>query len=244
VQFVNANFDARAEQQDAFTAPENTKINLAKDVTLQPRQTIELDIPAADGNSGVTLMAQAAVSATLINDKGAIVGKSAANSPEASADFRTISIDKSATVSNLKLKLENTSAAETGVIVAAWTNTDQNQLSFTVETGKANAGQFPITAKLFLNDSPVANAVMKARIKSDDGKAIEVVLRDDGKSGDGVAIDGVYAALTERLTNGEYAIEAVAEMNGQMRLAATSLSVGATTPTAPTKTAIVKAVKK
>ena len=245
VQFINANFDARAEQQDDFTAPENTKINLAKDVTLQPRQTIELDISAeTSGSSAVTLMAQPAVSATLVDNKGAIVGKSAANSPEANADFRTISIDKSATGGNLKLKLENTGAAETGVIVAAWTNTAQNQISFTLAAEKASAGQFPILAKLSVNNSPVTNAAVKARIKSEDGKATEIILRDDGESGDGAASDGVYGGLTEKLANGEYAIEAVAEMKGQVRLAATSLSVGAITPTAPAKTATVKAVKK
>ncbi len=245
VQFVNASFKTQAEEQEDFTAPENTKINLAKEISLQPRQTIELYIPAETGSSSaVTLMAQPAVSATLVDNKGAIVGKSAANSPEANADFRTISIDKPAAGGSLKLKLENTGAAETSVIVAAWTNTNQNQISFTLEADKANAGRFPITAKLFLNDSPVTNAALKARIKSDDGKAAEIILRDDGKSGDGAANDGVYGALTEKLANGEYSLEAVAETNGQVRLAATSLSVGATTPPAPTKTAIVKTVKK
>ncbi len=153
-------------------------------------------------------------------------------------------IDKSAANGNLKLKLENTGAAETTVIVAAWTNTGQNQISFTLEAGKANAGQFPITTKLSGNNSPVTNAAIKTRIKSEDGKTTEIVLRDDGKSVDGAAGDGVYGALTEKLANGEYTIEAVAETNGQMRLGATTLSVGATTPTAPAKTATVKAVKK
>jgi hypothetical protein len=212
---------------------------------LQPRQTIELDVvPSSAGTSGVTLMAQPSVSATLLNDKGVIVGKSAANSPESGADFRTISIDKSATAGNLKLKLENTGAAETSVIVAAWTNTGQNQLSFTLDAGKSSAGQLPILAKLFVNDSPVPNAAVKARIKSEDGKATEIILRDDGKSGDGAVGDGIYGALTEKLANGEYTIEAVAETNGQVRLAALSPSVGTTTQPAPGKTATAKAVKK
>ena len=244
-QFVNANFNARSEQQDDLTAPENTKINLMKDISLQPRQTIELDIPAeTDGSSAITFMAQPTVSATLINDKGAIVGKSAANSPEAGADFRTIAIAKSAANGNLKLRLENTGAAETNVIVAAWTNIGQKQLSFTLEAGKASTAQFPIMAKLFVNDSPVTNATVKARIKSEEDKTTEIILRGDGKTGDGAANDGVYGALTEKLANGEYTIEAVAETNGQMRLAATSLSVGATTPPAATKSATVKTVKK
>ena len=91
---------------------------------------------------------------------------------------------------------------------------------------------------------PALNTAVKARIKSDDGKATEIILRDDGKTGDGAANDDVYGGLTEKLANGEYAIEAIAEMNGQTRVAAASLSVGVIAPTAPNKTANVKTVKK
>ncbi len=83
--FVNASFDQR---EDDFALPETTKVNLAKEISLAPRQTIELDIPAeTGGNSAVTFMAQSTVSATLVNDKNVIVGQNAANSPEAGADF-------------------------------------------------------------------------------------------------------------------------------------------------------------
>ncbi|HEX9962393.1 MAG TPA: choice-of-anchor X domain-containing protein [Pyrinomonadaceae bacterium] len=242
VQFLNTSLGAGAEErQEEFAAPENVKINMAKEVSLEPRQTIELDIPAAGGSAGsaVTLMAHPDVAATLLDDKGAIVGKSAASSPEAAADFRTISIDKSAANGNLKLKLENTGAAKTSVVVAAWTNTGQNRISFTLTTGKPNAGQYPITAKLFENDAPVINAAIKARIKSEDGKQTEIILRDDGATGDGAGGDGVYGSLSEKLAGGEYSIEAVADIRGQKHLAAASLSVGAETKTAvkpPAKT--------
>jgi hypothetical protein len=84
---------------------------------------------------------------------------------------------------------------------------------------------------------------VKARIKSDDGKATEIILRDDGKTGDGAANDGVYGGLTEKVANGEYAIEAIAEMNGQTRVAAASLSVGATTPPRQPKQQMLKRLK-
>ncbi|HEX8247641.1 MAG TPA: choice-of-anchor X domain-containing protein [Pyrinomonadaceae bacterium] len=245
VRFLSASFGAGSEErQDKFAAPENTKINLTKEVALEPRQTIELDIPGVvdiPGSSAVTFMAHPDVAATLTDEKGAVVGKSAANSAEAAADFRTISIDKSA-AGNLKLKLENTGATKTSVVVAAWTNTSQNRISFTLTTGKPNTGQFPITAKLFENDAPVINATIKARIKSEDGKQTEIILRDDGNAGDGAGGDGVYGSLSEKLASGEYSIEAVADIRGQMHLAATSLSAGAETKTAVKPAA--KTVKK
>ncbi|HEY0049443.1 MAG TPA: hypothetical protein VGB68_09180, partial [Pyrinomonadaceae bacterium] len=69
VQFLNTSLGAGAEErQDEIAAPENVKINLTKEVSLEPRQTIEFDIPAAgnaSAGSAVTFMTHPDVAATL-----------------------------------------------------------------------------------------------------------------------------------------------------------------------------------
>ena len=72
---------------------------------------------------------------------------------------------------------------------------------------------------------PALNTAVKARIKSDDGKATEIILRDDGKTGDGAANDGVYGATTGKLAAGEHFIEAKAAINGASATATAVLSI-------------------
>ena len=75
------------------------------------------------------------------------------------------------------------------------------------------------------NNSPVTGANVKAQIKSVDDKTIEIVLFDDGQHGDGVANDGTYSSIMVKLDNGDYSVEATAEINGQVQIAATGFAV-------------------
>jgi pimeloyl-ACP methyl ester carboxylesterase len=230
VQFLGAAFNRNENFEDEKPAlPENLRMDLAKEVALPGRQSGEIEIPvSAFANSGVTFMASPAVSAVLINDKGAVVGKNLAGTAEAKSDFRSIPIENAATNGVWKLRLENTAAQETSVVVSAWTDTSANRVRFSIEAGKPNAaGQIPLVANLSENNAPVANASVKARILADDAKTSEIVLLDDGKSGDGAPNDGVYGALTEKLANGDYSVTAKAETNSRVLVAAASLTVGA-----------------
>lgn len=93
----------------------------AKAVKLAPKQSIEIEIPVeAAQNFGLTLMAAPDVSATLFNDKGAIVGSNTAKTPAAAAWFRSIFFDKPVTAGTWKLRLENTADRELETIVASW----------------------------------------------------------------------------------------------------------------------------
>ncbi len=65
-------------------------------------------------------MAAPAVSATLYDDKGTIVGKNLTKTPEANAWFRSIYFDKAVTKSTWKLKLENSSDREIEAILTTW----------------------------------------------------------------------------------------------------------------------------
>jgi hypothetical protein len=165
------------------------------------------------------------VSATLFDSSGAIVGKNTAGTPESKQMFRSIAVNKSIADGTWKLKLESKEPAETSILLAAFS--DPNPLALEITAGKPNAAkQVGVQAKLTNNNSPVSGATVKAKVQSEDGKTFELTLLDDGVNGDGAASDGVYGAMTEKLADGGYLIEAQAETNGQIRLASASLTIG------------------
>lgn len=129
--FINASFKPQTLTENAENMPAVTAINsemlkpdFAKAVKLAPKQTIEVEIPVtAAQNFGLTFMADAQISAMLYDDKGVLVGKNLAKTPEASAWFRSIYFDKPLTTdATWKLKLENTATTgmELEAILATW----------------------------------------------------------------------------------------------------------------------------
>ena len=119
--FVNASYGVAY----APGAPvEDSRPAFAREVKLAPKQTMEIEIPVAAGaaNFGVTFMADALVSATLLDGKGAARGNSLANSPESRGFFRTIFVDKDVAAGTWKLRLENTGTLEATAVVAAWSD--------------------------------------------------------------------------------------------------------------------------
>jgi hypothetical protein len=116
-------------------------VKFAKEVKMAANQSIEIEIPIeAASYFGLVFVAASEVSATLFDSRGAIVGKNLNGSAESKSAFRSIFVNRAVSGEKLKLKLENTGASETSIIVAAWTNTAQNQISFTLEADKASAG--------------------------------------------------------------------------------------------------------
>ncbi len=117
--FINVSYKmqpvaATAIDKDPF------KPDFAKAVKLEPRQTVEVDIPIeAASNFGLTFMADPLISATLQSDQG-VIGKNLAKTPEASVWFRSIFFDKPTTEGTWKLKLENTSDRELEAILSTW----------------------------------------------------------------------------------------------------------------------------
>lgn len=115
--FVSAAFRREISNQTG----DETKPSFAKEVKLAPKQTLEIEIPVAQAaNFGVTFMANPLISATFVNDKGAIVGKNLSGSTESKAFFRTIFFDKAVGNGTWKLKLENTGTFEGAAVIAAW----------------------------------------------------------------------------------------------------------------------------
>jgi pimeloyl-ACP methyl ester carboxylesterase len=119
--FINA-ADAPLVAHAAAAGPEDdARPDFAKELTLTPGQITEIEIPVAAAEGfGVTFMANALVSATLLDEKGSVVGKNLAGTPEASGFFRTIFADRGVTAGSWRLRLENTGRAESPVIIAAW----------------------------------------------------------------------------------------------------------------------------
>ncbi|HEV2707552.1 MAG TPA: hypothetical protein VGV59_16665, partial [Pyrinomonadaceae bacterium] len=105
------------------TFEDDSRPAFAKELRLAANQSAEVEIPVtAAANFGVTFMADANVSAMLIDDKGALRGKSLAGSPDAKGFFRTIFVDAVVSAGTWRLKLENTGKFEAPVVIAAWSN--------------------------------------------------------------------------------------------------------------------------
>ncbi len=118
--FVNAAYKPQTETENLLNA-DAFKPYFAKAVKIPAKQSVEIEIPVAQGsNFGLTFMAASDVSATLFNDKGAEMGKNLTKTPEANAWFRSIFVDGAVASGTWKLKLENTSDRELETIVATW----------------------------------------------------------------------------------------------------------------------------
>lgn len=97
--------------------------DFTKTVKLSPKQSVEIEIPVEQANNfGLTFMASSEISATLLNERGEIVGKNLTKTPEANTWFRSIFYDKATVKATWKLRLENSSDKELTAILAAWKN--------------------------------------------------------------------------------------------------------------------------
>lgn len=124
--FVKASYKPQVSNENSF-AEEDFKPDFAKALTLAAKQTLEIEVPVKEAlNFGLTFMASPEVSATLLNEKGIIVGKNLTKTPEANVWFRSIFVDKNVSGGTWKLKLENTSDGELEVILATWSDVLKN----------------------------------------------------------------------------------------------------------------------
>lgn len=109
--------------QDLDPAPGDPDKPFAKAQTIAPGQMTEIDLPVETArNFGLTFMAASSVSVTLIDDKGAVVGKNLSTEPEAKNIFRSIFFDKPVSSGTWKVRIENTGTTETEIVLTTWTN--------------------------------------------------------------------------------------------------------------------------
>lgn len=122
VNFVNASFNQNLPSNRSVSS-DDLKPSFAKSVKVAAKQFVEVKIPVEQAlDFGLTFMASNQVSATLLNEKGAVVGKNLVKTPESNAWFRSIYVDKNVTGGTWKLKIENTSTLEQEVVIASWNN--------------------------------------------------------------------------------------------------------------------------
>jgi len=123
-QFLKVGYPAmRAIAATSSATSDSLKPDFAKAVTLAPKQTLDIDIPVqAALDFGITFMAAREVSATLLDEHGAIVGKNLSTDAAASATFRSLYFNKPVSGGTWKLRLENTTAQPMQALVASWSN--------------------------------------------------------------------------------------------------------------------------
>lgn len=97
--------------------------DFAKIVRLAPGETMKVSLPVEDArNFGLTFVAANMVSATLIDDKGAVMGTSLTGTPEASQIFRSFFVAHPIARGNWTLTLQNEDQAEREVVLSTWSN--------------------------------------------------------------------------------------------------------------------------
>jgi hypothetical protein len=100
--------------------------DLATVAKLAPRQTAEIEVPVRSGSRfSLVLFGSPDVSATLIDEKGEVLGQNLAGSPESGEIFRSIMVKKPFQAAKWKLRLENrqqmpTEIAVTGFVDFSW----------------------------------------------------------------------------------------------------------------------------
>jgi hypothetical protein len=119
--FVNASYGLQAS--NVAGVGDDFRAMFAKEVKLAPKQALEIELAVpASANFGVTFMSGSKVSATLLDDKGAVQGKNLADSPESRGLFRTIFVERGITAGTWRLKVENTGEQEAVAVVATWSD--------------------------------------------------------------------------------------------------------------------------
>jgi pimeloyl-ACP methyl ester carboxylesterase len=120
--FIKAGYRSEPSSvADGLTRQTENAVLFAKAVKLAPKRSIEIEIPVEQANNfGLTFMADSNISATLFDEKDAIVGKNLAKTPESNGWFRSIFYDQPTTGTIWKVKLENTSDKEFEAVLATW----------------------------------------------------------------------------------------------------------------------------
>lgn len=109
----------------------------AKQVTLPAKQTAEIDVPvAAAPNFGITFVASPAVSVSLINERGEVVSRDAADSPFAGRLFRSVLTHKAVPNATWKLRIQNTSATDQVFAGFGWSLADMPAASMPAARAK------------------------------------------------------------------------------------------------------------
>lgn len=223
---------SNAEMQTNETDDSLKNLTTKAKVEMAANQTKEIEITVNDADyAGVVVVATPSVTATLIDANGAVAGKSSGGMEAVKQMFRTIAVDRKVSKGVWKLKLENISAQPTTVFAAGFAGSNSNS-TFTIEAGKPNAaGTVPLMAKITANNAPVLNAKITANIT---GQNAKIEFFDDGKHGDGAPNDGIYGASVEKLSKGEYFVEAKAEANNITTNAVAMITVGGANPAVKT----------
>ncbi|MBS1796697.1 MAG: hypothetical protein JSS81_22895 [Acidobacteria bacterium] len=106
---------------DAGQTTDDAKANFSAVVGLKAKGAAEIEIPVTSGTRfSLVFYGSPEVSATLVDDKGEVVGTDPAGGAGADEIFRTITVKKPFSAGKWKLRLESRDPSETEVAVAAF----------------------------------------------------------------------------------------------------------------------------
>ncbi|MCC5578861.1 DUF11 domain-containing protein [Microtetraspora sp. AC03309] len=188
-------------------------------VTAKPGATasVPLDVPAGSA-FGVTGALPETVGLLLRDPSGKEAASYAAGSDAAKQPIQGLSVTKPQ-AGVWKLEVTNTGSEPVTADVVAWITGNAVKVTSKVEQ-PSDDGRVKMTATVTDDGQPVTGAPVKAiLIGEQDTPHVELILNDDGNSGDGAAGDGLYGATTEPLADGAYAAVVRADTAKGMRTA-------------------------
>ncbi len=94
---------------------------MSKMLWVAPKQTTDIKIPVEDAsNLGLTFVTSSKVSATLIDDSGAVAGSNLAGTPEANQIFRSLFVNRPVRKGQWTLQLKNEAELDQEVVMSIW----------------------------------------------------------------------------------------------------------------------------
>jgi hypothetical protein len=118
---IGASYNAATSLPVLFGVPRNAT-PFAKSIMIPANQTVTVDLTVdAAADLGITFMAPAKISATLIDASGNEAAKNEAGSAESRAWFRSLYVDNEIVAGTWKLVLQNTAENELEAVVTMWT---------------------------------------------------------------------------------------------------------------------------
>jgi hypothetical protein len=102
-------------------APAAVEPDFAKVLKVAAGETTTLAVPVeAASRMGLTFVAASTVSATLLDDSGAVVGTNLTGTPGAGQTFRSMSVDRPVEPGTWTLTLQNTGETEREIVLSTW----------------------------------------------------------------------------------------------------------------------------
>ncbi|MBO4274170.1 choice-of-anchor X domain-containing protein, partial [Microbispora triticiradicis] len=213
---------ATATAADAGT--DDASVFAAPSASVEPGKTVSVPVDVPQGKAfGVAGVLPSTTGLLLRDPSGKERASYAAGSDTAKEPVQGLAV-AGAQAGSWTVEFTNTGEKPVQADVAAWVT--GTPVTVSVKADKPSEdGRVKVTGTVTDGGQPVTGVPVKAALIADDNSRHELTLHDDGNSGDGAAGDGVYAATSDPLSDGGYAVTVRADTAQGVRTASDVVEV-------------------